>query len=106
MAVITLATIPLELFGIVSKGIFTHRGHTHVVRRSYPKTAPSPAQLKCRRAFATADTAWGTLDATTRQEWRDYRKWERTWGYNRFMRVNIPRAFAELPLYYHPSDIP
>jgi len=96
----------LSANGRVTGPVFVHRRRTLSVRLPYPPKTPTTAQKRSRDAFRTADSAWSALSAGDKQAWRDYRSYQRNWGYNRFMRINIPRVLAGLPIIENPAMIP
>jgi len=99
---------PLAVLGVgkVHGLIAVRRGLTSSVRRRYPKQVPSAAQTRVRANWAAVDRVWQNLDDAHHRAWNAYRRWERLYGYNQFMRVNIPRGLAGLPLYLLPENIP
>lgn len=99
---------PLQVLGTgeISGVIATKRGGVAVVRRRYPPEVATPAQVKVRTNWARVDRSWQDLGASDVAAWNAYRKWEKKLGYNQYMRVNVPRGLADLPLYTNPAQIP
>lgn len=106
MALVTPTPAILSPLGIVAGGVFAQRHHTNYIRRRYGHKTCTGPQRFARDAFAAVDATWTHFTPAQKQAWRDWRYWEKTHGYNRFQRINIPRQLASLPLYLSPQEIP
>jgi hypothetical protein len=103
---VTLQNPIIESIGLTSTTVGFARDSTTGVRRlTHPQT-PTAAQLRTREAFKNADTHWQQLAPTLKQSWRNYRRWQPMFGYNQFMRINIPLAIQGLPFIDDPANIP
>lgn len=106
MAKVEVTVLSLAILGRVTGPVFTKRRKTAYIRRRYRPSEPSPKQRQARDAFAAVDLAWRQLSRAIRDEWNAYQSWKKSWGYNRFQGINIPRELAGLPLILKPGDIP
>ena len=106
MAIISLLLDQLHPDGGLAGAVFTSTKFRSSVRRHYRPSTATPAQAHVRATFAQVDSTWGQLVPADKQAWRHYQAWKRSWGYNRYMAINLPRALAGLPLIARPADIP
>ncbi|KKM03847.1 hypothetical protein LCGC14_1770290 [marine sediment metagenome] len=95
----------IEVLGNTGKTTFARKGNTALIRRPYGRQVATPAQKIMRDAFRVADAHWAYLSLADRQDWRDYKRWERINGYSQYMKVNITRVRDGLPFIDNPGSI-
>jgi len=91
-----------KVYGVIA----VKRLGTKSVRRRYTDSSATTAQLKVRSNWARVDRTWQDLGAEDVAAWNKYRAWENLYGYNQYMRSNVPRGLAGLVLYSNPAELP
>lgn len=91
-----------KVYGVIA----VKRLGTRSVRRRYADSSATTAQKTVRSNWARVDRTWQELGAEDVAAWNAYRAWEGLYGYNQYMRSNVPRGLAGHDLYTNPSEIP
>jgi len=97
-----LIPVWMNAIGAVHDFVYTEHLRDPGGRGTYTDTCESPAQRLVRDNFATVDRTWQTLSRPEKDAWNRWRYWYDMWGYNVFMRVNLPRGLHGLPLQLSP----
>ncbi len=99
------AAVILSADGKLAGPVLIHIRRTKAFRKAYPSKKLTKPQQRAVNAFRYVDLAWQRLPRATRNEWNQWRAWEKNFGYNRYQRINIPRRLEGLPLLVHPPTV-
>jgi len=102
MARLTIDPTVLDTLGPIAGVVFVHWRNRRILRRTYRDSKASASQLRVRSNFAYVDDAYTQTQEQTKELWRAAAKPRRLTGYTYWMRTNIPRGLAGLPLFQDP----